>query len=129
MTLRKGICSNHQSTRHMGEGVWPNRHITFIVAKKLYGVCVLFTDYVALFTAYVGGRGLVENVIWERVFAKNVRISSYRGEGSKIAQKTVMIFERSQTTISADLYTKQNIHHSPPECGLNFLLEPGRSAT
>jgi len=41
------------------------------------------------------GEGLVENVIWGRGLAENVRIPSYRGEGSKIAPKTVMIFERS----------------------------------
>jgi len=44
--------------RHMKEGVWPNRHITFIVIEKslihssscsIYGIC--------------GERGLVENVI------------------------------------------------------------------
>jgi len=33
-TLREGVCSNRQSTVKWGEGVWPNRHITFIVARK-----------------------------------------------------------------------------------------------
>jgi len=42
----------------MGEGVWPNRHITFIVAEKAY--C---TVSFGLFTVYVG-EGLVENAIW-----------------------------------------------------------------
>jgi len=35
MTLREGLCSNHQSTVIWVEEVWPNHHITFIVAKKL----------------------------------------------------------------------------------------------
>jgi len=44
----------------MGGGVWPNRHIIFVVAEK-----AKFTAYLALFTvySYVGGGGLVENVI------------------------------------------------------------------
>jgi len=46
----------------MGEGVWSNRHITFIVAEKSlfscssYGIC--------------GGRELVEIVIWGRGWLK-----------------------------------------------------------
>jgi len=36
MMFRKGeVCSNSQSTVIWGEGAWPNRHITFIVAKTL----------------------------------------------------------------------------------------------
>jgi len=35
MTLREGVCSNRQSTVIWTEGVRPNRHITFVVAKKL----------------------------------------------------------------------------------------------
>jgi len=48
MTLRKEekVCSN----RPMGEGVWPNRHITFIVAKSLIKQFILL-----LFTVYVRG--------------------------------------------------------------------------
>jgi len=58
---------------HMrGGGIWSNRHITFIVAKKAYHMW-----------------GLVENVMGRRL-AENVRIPSYRGKGSKIAQKTVI---------------------------------------
>jgi len=34
--------------------------------------------------------GLVENVIWGEGLAETVRIPSYRGEESKIAQKTVI---------------------------------------
>jgi len=34
MTLREGVCSNRQSTVILGGGGWPNRHITFVVAKK-----------------------------------------------------------------------------------------------
>jgi len=30
----EGVCLNCQSTVIWGEGAWPNRHITFIVAKK-----------------------------------------------------------------------------------------------
>jgi len=38
---------------------------------------------------------LVENVIWGEGLAENVRISSFGGRGSKIAQKNCpMIFER-----------------------------------
>jgi len=34
MTLREGVYSNRQSTVIRGEDGWPNRHKTFIVAKK-----------------------------------------------------------------------------------------------
>jgi len=40
----------------MGEGVWPNRHITFIVAKKLN------LQFILLYLRYMWGEGLVENV-------------------------------------------------------------------
>jgi len=40
---------------------------------------------------------VAENVIWGKGLAENVRILSYGGRGSKIAQITVMIFERSLT--------------------------------
>jgi len=55
------------------EGIWPNRHIAFIVAKKLnlqlcciYGICGRGVGW----KRHMGGRGLAENV----------RIPSYRGE-------------------------------------------------
>jgi len=50
MTPKERVCSICQSTVVWGEGGWPNRHITFIVAKKAY-----FTVYFALFMVYVGG--------------------------------------------------------------------------
>jgi len=34
ITLSEGVCSNRQSTDIWGERVWPNRHISLIVAKK-----------------------------------------------------------------------------------------------
>jgi len=37
----------------MEEGIWPNRHITFIVAEKLNSQFLLLY----LFAAYVEGRG------------------------------------------------------------------------
>jgi len=60
-------------------GDWPNRHITFILAKKLH------LQFILLRLQYCGG--LVENVIWEEGLAENVRIPSNR-KGSKIAQKS-----------------------------------------
>jgi len=56
----------------MWEGVWPNLHITFIVAKKLnlQLICSIFV--------ICGGR-VVKNVIWGRGLAENVRIPSYGG--------------------------------------------------
>jgi len=71
--------------RHMGGGVWPNRHITLTVAKK-----AKFTVYFVLFTVYVRGRGWLKTSCGGRGFAKNVRISSYRGRRSKIAQKNII---------------------------------------
>jgi len=47
--------------RHMGGGGWPNRYITFIMAKKAQ-----FTVYFALFTVLCEGMRLVESVIWGR---------------------------------------------------------------
>jgi len=61
----------------------PYRHITFIVAKKLN------LQFILLFYG-IFGEGVVENIIWGRGLAENVRIPSYRGRGSKITQKTVM---------------------------------------
>jgi len=69
----------------MGEVVWPNRHITFIVAKKsliyslfcsIYGIC---GERGWLKTSYGGGEELAENV----------RIPSYGEKRSEIAQKNV----------------------------------------
>jgi len=60
----------------MAGGVWPNRHITFIVAKKPN------SQFILLYLRYIIciGRGLVENVIWGEGLAENVRIPSYRGK-------------------------------------------------
>jgi len=59
MTLREEVCSNRQSEyRHMGEGGWPNRHITFLVVKKIN------LQFILLYLRYMWGKGLVENVIW-----------------------------------------------------------------
>jgi len=58
MTLREEVCSNRQSAVIWGEGVWSNRHITFIVAKKLN------LRFILLYLRYMWGRKLVENVIW-----------------------------------------------------------------
>jgi len=45
----------------MGEGDWPNHHVTFIAAEKVY-----FTFPLALFTVHQeGSRRLAENVMWE----------------------------------------------------------------
>jgi len=59
MTLREGGGSllKPSEYRHMGEGVWPNRHITFIVAKKLNLLFIL------IYFRYRWGNGLVEIVI------------------------------------------------------------------
>jgi len=60
-------------------GDWPNRHITFIVAKKSF-ICRLF----CLFTVYVE-RGVGWKSHMGEGLAENVRIPSYGGRGSKIA--------------------------------------------
>jgi len=50
--------------RHMGgDGVWPNRHITFTVAKK----SLTYTLFCCI-SGICGGRGFVENVIWVEGF-------------------------------------------------------------
>jgi len=81
MILREEVCSNRQSTIIWKRGVWPNHHVTFIVATKL--ILKLFCSIYNI----CGGRGLVENVIWVGCFAENVRISSYGRRGSKTSQK------------------------------------------
>jgi len=45
--------------RHMGKGIWPNRHITFTVDKKNLNL-----QFILHYLRYMWGRGLVENVIW-----------------------------------------------------------------
>jgi len=50
MTFRGGGREGFAQTVIWWKGVWPNRLITFIVAKK-----AKFTVYLALFTVYVGG--------------------------------------------------------------------------
>jgi len=75
MTLREGVCSNRPSAVIWGEGIWPNHHITFLVAEKA------FTTLLALFTVYVG-----EGVGWKRHMggrglAENVRIPLYGERG------------------------------------------------
>jgi len=54
----EGVCSNRPECRYMREADLANRHITFIVVKKLN--CSLSCSIYGIF----GGRGLVENVIW-----------------------------------------------------------------
>jgi len=49
MTLRRGRTQTVRIPSY-GEGVWPNRHITLIVAEN-----VKFTVPLALFTVYGGG--------------------------------------------------------------------------
>jgi len=77
--------------RHMGEGVWPNRHnfysgwrsLIHNYFRSIYGIC--------------GGKELVENVIWERGWLKT---SEYRHMGArslKLLKNRHMIFERSLT--------------------------------
>jgi len=60
----------------MGGECWPNRHITFIVAKKKLNL-----ELILLYLQYMWGEGLVENSIWGEGLAENVRITSCRGEG------------------------------------------------
>jgi len=60
----------------MGGGGWTNRYTTFIVAKKK-----LNFQFILLIYGICGSRGLVENVIWGKGLAENVRIPSYKGEG------------------------------------------------
>jgi len=38
------------------EGIWSNRHITFIVSEKAY------SQFLLLYLRYMWGEGLVENV-------------------------------------------------------------------
>jgi len=83
MTLyREGVCSNLQEYRHIGEVVWSNRHITFIVAKK----SLIYTLFCSIYDI-CGGKKLVENVIWERGLAENVRIPLYGGRDQKLLKK------------------------------------------
>jgi len=80
MTLRReGVCSNRQSA--IWERGWPNRHITFIMAKKAN------SQFLLLYLQYMWGRGLVENVTWGRGLAENVRIPLYGGRGLKLLKK------------------------------------------
>jgi len=71
--------------RHVREdGVWPNRHVTFIVDKKslIYGLFY--------FIYGIGGGGWLKTSYGGRGLAKNVRMPSYGGRRSKISQKTVI---------------------------------------
>jgi len=54
--------------------LWWLKSLIYSLFCSIYGIC--------------GERGFVENVIWERGLAENVKIPPY--EGSKIAQKIVM---------------------------------------
>jgi len=47
-------CSHRENAVKWGGGVWPNHHITFVVANSLS--CSIYGIF--------GGRELVENVIW-----------------------------------------------------------------
>jgi len=86
MTLREGVCSNRHSTVIWEEeGAWPNRHITFIVAKKLN------LQFNLLYLRYMLGEGLVENVIWSgRDWLKTSEYRHIGRRGFKIAQKNVI---------------------------------------
>jgi len=57
-------------------GIWPNHHITFIVAEK--------AQFTVSHLWYMWGRGLVENVIRGKGVAENVRIPPHRGRGLKL---------------------------------------------
>jgi len=57
MVVGGEVCITQQSPVNWGGGGgWPNRHITFIVAKKLN------LQFILLYLWYMCG--LVENVIW-----------------------------------------------------------------
>jgi len=84
MTLREGVCLNRQSTIIWGRRGRLNRHAIFIVAKK----SLIYSLFCSIFGICVG-RVLVENVVWGEGLAENVRIPSYREEGSKVAPKSV----------------------------------------
>jgi len=58
---------------YRGKGFWPNRHITFIVAKKLN------LQFILLYLRYWEGVGWKHHM--GEVLAENVRKPSYRGEG------------------------------------------------
>jgi len=65
MTLGEGVAQTVGIPPY-GEGGWPNRHITIIVAKEL----------TLLYLGICRRRELVENVIWGRGMAENIRIPS-----------------------------------------------------
>jgi len=67
--------------RHMGGGVWPNRRITFIEAKKAE-----FTVYFALFTVYV------EEWDWLKTSYRGRGLAAplYGRGGLKLLKKTVI---------------------------------------
>jgi len=80
----EGVCSNRQISVISGEGVWPNRHIMLIVAKKL-------TTYFALFTVYVGEGGWLKTSYGSgRGLLKTSEYCHIGKRGSKIAQKNVI---------------------------------------
>jgi len=67
----------------MGKRVWSNRHITFIVAEKVY-----FTVPLALFTVYVAGRAWPKTSYGGGGWLKTSE-NRHMGEGYKIALNTV----------------------------------------
>jgi len=98
MTFREGVCSNRQSTVIWGEGVWPNRHVTFIVAKKL-NLQFIFSQ----FTVYVGEGGWLKASYGGRGLAEK---SEYRHKGGgslKLLKNRHMIFERAPSLFGKTL--------------------------
>jgi len=92
MTLQGGGLLKPSDCRHMERGGWPNRHITFIVAKKLD------LQFILLYLRYMWGGG----GDWLKTsyggLAENVRIPSYGGRGLKLLKNPsydILIFERS----------------------------------
>jgi len=80
----------------MGEELWPNRHITYLL---LVWLKKLNSQFILIYLRYMWGRGLVENVICWRGLAENVIIPSY-GREPKVARiNGHMIFERSLYTL------------------------------
>jgi len=70
------VCSNRQSAVIWGGGggIWPNRHITFIVIKKK-----LNSLFLLLYFRHMWGRGWMQTWNGGRDLAENVRIPSFRG--------------------------------------------------
>jgi len=71
---RDVVFSNRQSAVTWGRRLWPNRHITYIVAEKA-------SQFLLLYLWYMWGEKLVKHVIWGgRGLAEKVKIPSYGEE-------------------------------------------------